>query len=51
MNEPTDNIYFYPVYLLILVIFYFVLKSPKKSDEKRDTNSNENSDSKKDEKK
>ena len=33
MTEPTDNIYFYPIYILILVVFYFVLKSPKKSDE------------------
>jgi len=34
MSEPTDNIYFYPVYFLILAIFYFVLKSPKKKDDK-----------------
>jgi len=34
MTEPTDNIYYYPAYLLILVIFYFVLKSPKTDDKK-----------------
>jgi len=39
MNAPQDNLYFYPIYVLILVVFYFVLKSPKKSDnDKKDDN-------------
>ena len=36
MTEPTDNIYYYPAYLLILVIFYFVLKLPKDKGDKKE---------------
>jgi len=31
-----ENILYYSAYGIILVVFYFVLKSPKKEDEKKD---------------
>jgi hypothetical protein len=33
---PEDNIYYYIAYAVILVTFYFVLKSPKKSDKSKE---------------
>ena len=36
---PEDNILYYIAYAVILVTFYFVLKSPKKDDKnKKDDN-------------
>jgi hypothetical protein len=42
---PEDNIFYYIAYAIILVVFYSVLKSPKKSDdsdEKSDNSDNKN---------
>lgn len=33
---PEDNILYYISYLVILVVFYFVLKSPKKDKDKKE---------------
>jgi len=44
---PADNIYYYISYVVILVAFYFVLKSPKKGDENsNDKKDNDNKDEK-----
>ena len=43
---PEDNIFYYVAYGIILVVFYFVLKSPKKSDKNSNDNSENNSDNK-----
>ncbi len=33
---PEDNIFYYIGYVVILVTFYFVLKSPKDKDDKKE---------------
>jgi hypothetical protein len=32
---PEDNIYYYVAYAIILITFYFVLKSPKRDNGKK----------------
>ena len=33
---PEDNIFYYLSYVVILVVFYFILKSPKDKEDKRE---------------